>query len=230
MMILDFLRNRFAREAFHPSIISIVTSPVYIIRSGLYSGIRQLSPLITGNVLDFGCGSKPYETLFRNATSYTGVDINQSGHDHINSRIDVFYDGKKLPFVDNHFDAVVSFEVLEHIFNINEVLAEINRVMKPGGLILITIPFAWEEHEVPCDFARYTSYGIRHVVQASNFEVIEIKKSTTYFLAIAQMLIAYLAHYILPRSPALRRLLQIIVIFPINLMSLTINALLPKRL
>jgi SAM-dependent methyltransferase len=182
-----------------------------------------------GDILDFGCGSKPYELLFKNANSYVGVDIEASGHDHENSKIDYFYDGRALPFQDEFFDAVVCFEVLEHVFNIEEVLAEIYRVLKPGGQLLISIPFAWEEHEIPYDFARYTSYGIAHLVGKNGFEISEVTKTTTYVLAIFQMAIAYLNQYVLPKGRVIGRLARLMVIFPLNVTALLLDRLLPRR-
>ena len=204
-------------------------NPLYIIRNGLFKAISKVAPSIRGDVLDFGCGSKPYEALFTNAHSYVGVDIEASGHSHRDSKIDFFYDGKTLPFPDSHFDAVVCFEVLEHVFNIEEVLAEIRRVLKPGGQLLVSIPFAWDEHEIPYDFARYTSYGITHVFEKNGFAVIELNKTTTYVLAVCQMFIAYVVQYALPKGLILRRTLRLIITFPLNLLSLFLNALLPKR-
>ena len=83
--------------------------------------------------MDFGCGSKPYESLFVNAKKYIGIDVEVSGHNHKDSKVDVFYDGKTLPFADKSFDAVVCFEVLEHIFNPDEAITEIRRVLKGDG-------------------------------------------------------------------------------------------------
>jgi len=209
--------------------LAIVISPVYFIRTGLYKNISRLAPNLNGNVLDFGCGSKPYESLFVNATSYIGVDIEVSGHDHTNSKIDVYYDGKTLPFPDDHFDAAVCFEVLEHVFNIDELMAEIRRVLKPDGQLLISIPFAWDEHEIPYDFARYTSYGIKHVLERNGFEVLELRKTTTYVLALCQVFIAYLTRYVFPKNKFISRLLQLLLIFPLNLLSILVNFMLPKR-
>ena len=189
--MISSLKKRLRKEAFITSSLSIVINPVYIIRNGLYKAISNIAPNITGNVLDFGCGSKPYESLFVNANSYVGVDIEVSGHNHKDSKVDYFYDGKILPFNDAIFDAIVCFEVFEHVFNIEEVLAEIHRVLKPNGQLLISIPFAWDEHEIPYDFARYTSFGITHILNKNNFEVVKLTKTTTYILAVFQMLIAY---------------------------------------
>ena len=59
-----------------------------------------------GKVLDFGCGKKPYQSLFTNAEEYIGVDYEGEGHSHQNETIDVFYDGKKIPFENNTFDNI----------------------------------------------------------------------------------------------------------------------------
>ena len=223
------LRRRLSREAFHPSWLGAVISPVYIVRRGLYKVVLGLSPRIGGKVLDFGCGTKPYESLFSNATHYIGVDIEVSGHDHADSKVDVFYDGKTLSFPDGNFDSVVSFEALEHLFNIDEVLVEVGRVLKPGGQLLVSVPFAWEEHEAPYDFARYTSYGIEHVLRQAGFELVRTVKSTTSVLAICQVFIAYLAKYVSPQSRFPAIAFQLLIIFPLNIISLLINAVLPKR-
>jgi SAM-dependent methyltransferase len=227
--MLDQLKKTLRQEIFLPSRLGIVINPLYILRRGLYKGIVDIAPKIKGDVLDFGCGSKPYESLFINAHSYTGVDLAASGHDHKNSKVDVFYNGITLPFPENHFDAVVSFEVLEHLFNIEEILVEIKRVLKPYGQILITVPFAYDEHEIPYDFARYTSYGIKYILQKNEIDIVGVYKTTSYVLAVCQMLIAYLARYISPRSRMLSRLFQMIIIFPLNVMSILLDCILPKR-
>lgn len=227
--MISAVKARLYREAFITTPLSIAINPFYIMRRGLYEAILKYSSGISGDVLDFGCGRKPYELLFERATSYIGVDIEESGHDHKNSKVDHYYDGKVLPFADESFDAVVCFEVFEHIFNIEEALAEIRRVLKSDGRLLLSIPFAWDEHEVPYDFARYTSYGIAHVLKENGFQVIQSTKTGTYVLAIFQMIIAYLHQHVLPRGGVFGKIGQLAIIFPLNLVALTFNTLLPKR-
>lgn len=171
-----------------------------------------------------------------NAKSYVGVDIEVSGHSHDktdssykDSKVDYFYDGRHLPFEDGRFDGVVAFEVFEHVFNIDEVIPEITRVMKPGGRFLCSTPFAWDEHEEPYDFARYTSFGMRHILEKHGFEVLEIRKTTTYVLAVSQMFIAYLARHVARKSGILRRLFQLVFLFPLNVLALIANFILPKH-
>ena len=207
-----------------------MVNPVYIIRNGIYQSILEESPAIKGDVLDVGCGSKPYESLFSNADSYIGVDVEVSGHDHsvCESRVDVFYDGKVLPFVDAQFDSVVCFEVLEHVFNVDELLREMRRVLKPDGLLLLSVPFAWNEHEAPYDFARYTSFGLTHLLERNGFKVLRLSKTTTFVLALCQMCIAYLYQHVFSRSLLIARLARILV-FPLNIISLALNLALPSR-
>ena len=227
--MLKKIKEKYKEAFFLTSALSIFISPVYIVRNGLYKSIKNQSSKIQGNILDFGCGSKPYESLFTNAKSYIGVDIEISGHCHKESKVDYFFDGKTLPFPDNYFDSVVSFEVFEHVFNIDEMVSEIRRVLKPNGQLLISIPFAWEEHEIPYDFARYTSHGIKNILEANKFESVKIIKTTTYIMAACQVFINYFSNYVLPGGKVLGRFSQLLVIFPLNLISLLLNFILPKR-
>ena len=171
---------------FRPSIIN----PFYIIRKALLQNIRKLSDNLSGRLMDFGCGSKPYKSLF-NVTEYIGVDFENEGHPHDNEQIDVYYDGKHLPFEDQYFDSVLCSEVVEHVFDLTMTLNEINRVMKTGGNILITCPFVWNEHEVPFDYARYTRFALKDILEKSGFEITHFAKSGNFITTITQLKVIY---------------------------------------
>lgn len=162
-------------EQFRPSLASIFMNPFYFSRRVLVKNIRHYSANINGNVLDIGCGTKPYKDLF-NTHSYIGIDTDRSGHNHEFSDVDVFYDGTFIPFPDNTFDSIVCFEVMEVIFNPDLLLSEANRILKNGGKALFTVPFVWDEHEQPFDYARYSSYGLKYLFEKHGFTVIDNKK------------------------------------------------------
>ena len=164
------INNSLAFE-FNPNI----TYPAYLTRNRLLKGIREYSSELKGVLLDFGCGSKPYQSLFT-VKKYIGLDFENPGHPHMNEQIDIFYDGEKIPFPNEYFDSVFSSEVFEHVFNLENILKEINRVMKVNGKILITCPFAISEHESPHDFARYSSFAIRYLFEKSGFQIIKQSK------------------------------------------------------
>ena len=104
-----------------------IRHPLYLIRRSILKHISPLAPRLTGKMLDFGCGSKPYQSLFE-VDEYIGIDYENPGHSHANEHIDVFYDGKKIPFPDATFDSVLATEVFEHVFYLEDTLKEIHRV------------------------------------------------------------------------------------------------------
>ena len=208
-----------------------LTNPFYFIRNGLYRAINKHSNSLSGHLMDFGCGSKPYRNIF-NVRDYVGVDFKNEGHPHDNESIDVFYDGKHLPFPDESFDSVLSSEVFEHIFNLPEMLVEINRVMKHGGRILITCPFVWNEHEKPFDYARYTEFALKDLFERSGFRVIAFEKSGNFITTTFQIWVLYW-HTVLSkaarRNVLVRTLLKYFLIFPLNVSGLIADFLLPRN-
>ncbi len=218
---------RLERERFIVSWLGVLLNPYYIVRAGLLRVVNEWAGEISGRVLDFGCGSKPYEELFTKVEEYIGLDTKSSGHDHTKSKVDVFYDGGTLPFDSESMDAVVSFEVLEHVFDPSQTLEEISRVLKPSGKFLISVPFAWEETEPPFDFARYTVFGLRHLLEQAGFEILRQSKTTSSFLASRQISIA-LRFRSLRRVKHFLPVLQLLLIFPATLSALLWNRVIPS--
>lgn len=216
-----------AQWRFLPSPVAALYQGSYLIRRGLFKAIAPIAATTTGDILDFGCGSKPYRPLFTSCKSYTGLDIDVSGHDHSDSLVDVFYDGKVIPFEDESFDAVVAFEVFEHVFNIDEIFAQLQKKLRPGGRLLITVPFAWPEHEQPYDFARYTSFGIADIIARSGLSIVEVKKTNGAFVAINQLFLNYLISNIFDRLGIVGKFAKIPFCFLINMFALLGNLLLP---
>jgi SAM-dependent methyltransferase len=180
---------------FNPSIIH----PLYIIRKNLYRGIVRHASQLTGKMMDFGCGEKPYKLLFSHVSEYIGVDYNGEGHSHANENIDVYYDGKTIPFDNDTFDSILTSEVLEHVFNLEPIMQELCRVLKPGGKILITTPFAWNEHEVPVDFGRYTSFGMKALLERNGFTILALEKTTNFIQTQTQLTNMYWNNYFFPK-------------------------------
>ena len=214
-------------DNFSDSISNIFISPVYIIRSRLFNSIKKFDPSLHGSILDVGCGSKPYQRLFVNCSQYIGLDIEASGHDHSNSKVDIFYDGDTLPFQDASIDNLVCFEVLEHVFNFNRLIEEMYRVLRPGGKALITVPFAFPEHEKPFDFFRYTSFGLNKLFDFNKFTIDHSVKSTSFFLSVVQLFIIYI--YQISDAKIYKLLIQITLIFPINLLGILLDKVLPDN-
>lgn len=101
-------------------------------------------------------------------------------------------DAHSLPFLDESVDIVWLCAVLEHIQNPFEVMDEVYRVLKPGGLVLITVPFIQYLHASPHDYFRYTKYGIRSI--CNKFTEIESGASYTSTMGTLLQLISIVPH------------------------------------
>ncbi len=211
--------------------LALLVNPFFFIRRNLYKNVRCFASVLSGRVLDFGCGSKPYRKLFYHASQYVGCDISVSGHSHENEEVDVYYDGKTLPFENESFDSIFSSEVFEHVFNLDVILSELNRILAGGGIFLCTVPFVWNEHEVPFDCARYTSFGIKDLLEKHGFEIIEMRKSTLYVETIFQMFIEYLRYECSGpiKNGYLLFLLQVLCFMPITVLGILASKILPQN-
>jgi len=227
-MRLD-IKKFYRKVIFGNTIIGLFINPFFISRRGLLNCIREYRGHVSGGrLLDVGCGSKPYKDLF-SVDEYIGLDVEKSGHDHSYSEVDIYYDGNEIPFDDNHFDHVFSSEVIEHVFNLDELMLEVNRVTKVGGTLLVTAPFCWDEHEVPYDFARYSSYGLVNILNRHGYEILSSVKTTTYVETIFQMAAAYVSQCILPENRYFRVALTPFFVSPFNMIGMVLGMLLPDN-
>lgn len=210
------IRNYHSRKQFFPSGGGIFINPFYFARKGLAKHISELAGSVTGKTLDVGCGSKPYAHLYA-SNEYIGLEID-TPQNRASKNADYFYDGKEFPFANATFDSLVANEVFEHVFNPDQFLVEIFRVLKPGGALLLTMPFIWDEHEQPYDFARYTSFGIRALLEKNGFEIIEQRKSTDDIRVIFQLLNAYIYKKIITGNAKINLILTLLFMAPINIL------------
>lgn len=222
--IINYLRT----EEFNPRILGILTNPFFFARRGLRAHVKALSSFIDGKILDVGCGRKPYKSLFT-FKEYIGLDIENEGHSHFNEDIDIFYDGNAIPFIDSTFDSVICNQVLEHVFNPNTFLTEINRVLKPGGKFLLTVPFVWDEHEQPNDYARYSSYGLKFLLEKHSFEVIEFRKTNNNITVLFQLLNGYIFKKINTRFFYFNTLMAFVFFAPLNIIGSILGYILPDN-
>lgn len=216
-MIPSF-RGWVRKQYFYPDyILGVCINPTFLARRALADGVSRLSRLLNGRMLDIGCGSKPYRRLF-DATEYVGMEYD-SPENRAKGVADTFYDaGGVFPFPNEHFDSAIATEVLEHVFDPDEFLQETHRVLKRGGLFLLTCPFMWGEHQFPHDYGRYTSVGLAHLMEKSGFKIVEQKKTVTGPAALFQLLAAYIRTKITIQNYYVRIFLYIVLISPWTLL------------
>ncbi len=156
-------------------------NPYWLDMKYLHEAVRDVAQDARGWMLDVGVGERPYTALFGHVERYIGVEYPAACEnlvEGITSRVtadmgivDVWCDGHKLPFEDGCFDTVLSTEVLEHVPDPEKFLREMFRVLRPGGHLLITVPFGSAQHAMPYDYYRYTEPGVRALVERRGFVV-----------------------------------------------------------
>jgi len=224
---MSSLRERLRREQFAPGWLGLFVNPFFIARRGLARELSDLLPQLTGEVLDVGCGRKPYRAQVP-ASRYVGVDVDTTVTRAL-AAADVFYDGRTLPFADESFDGLLCSQVLEHVFTPEAFVQELRRVLRPGGRLVLAVPFVWDEHEQPHDFARYSSFGLRALLERNGFEIVEQRKSAADARAVAQIASAWLYKVTRSRHRGLNLLAQLVLLAPVNALGLVAGAVLPRH-
>jgi SAM-dependent methyltransferase len=87
----------------------------------------------------------------------------------------------RLPFRDGSLDVVVSTETLEHLTEPGAFLAEVRRVLRPGGRLFLTAPLSFKEHQQPHDYFRYTRYGLRLLLDRAGLVTDAVEPEGGYF-------------------------------------------------
>lgn len=138
------------------------------------------SPHYKGAIYDLGAGESPYKDFFlQYADQYIAVDWAGSYHD---TKADIAADlNKPLPIDSEVADTVVALSVMEHLCEPQTMLNEACRILKPGGAIVLQVPWQWWIHEAPHDFFRYTPYGLEYLFQKAGFVDVVVEPQSGFF-------------------------------------------------
>lgn len=136
-------------------------------------------------ILDVGCGTGANLAAFRRYGSAIGIDFSQEALALCGRReVDAvcMAQVEKLPFPDHIFDVITALDLLEHTDDDLVALREMQRVCKPGGLLIIIVPaygFLWSEHDEALKHRRrYTAHELRNKISVTGFDL----RRSTYFI------------------------------------------------
>lgn len=156
-------------------------------------------------VLDIGCGDKPYAHFF--SCEYIGLDP------YPGTKADLVRNAWDSGLPDGSIDGIVLNQSLEHISDTVGTIREIERVLKPGGLVLVTVPQTMRNHGIPLslkeagitnvdptvlsfwnvDYWRFTKFGLVYLFK--DFHIEKLEESNSYFTTLIQLWNYFLASF-----------------------------------
>ncbi|WP_050030461.1 methyltransferase domain-containing protein [Verrucomicrobium sp. BvORR034] len=160
----DYLRQRLAPSP---------GDPLYLHLADLLEALKTVAADAPIRVLDFGAGGSPYRSLFPNA-DYKRADL--PGDATLDFHID---SNGTVDAPSASFDLVLSTQVLEHVRYPPVYFSECQRLLRPGGMLVLSTHGMFEDHGCPYDFRRWTSDGLKHDLSDSGFESVQVSKLTS---------------------------------------------------
>jgi SAM-dependent methyltransferase len=169
-------RTEAARQIAHARLAPARTSSRYYMLSELRQRFEELiaqrrAELAGGTLVDLGCGAMPYRPLFApHVRRYIGADL----PDNPEADLLIPADGR-LPLADGVVDVVLSSQALEHVVDPAAYLAEARRVLRPGGLLLLSTHGYWMYHPHPTDYWRWTGSGLQKIISDAGLHIEQIE-------------------------------------------------------
>jgi SAM-dependent methyltransferase len=139
--------------------------------ASLWRDLRPTLSGLSGRLVDVGCGAQPYRHLLSKRADYVGLDTGRADADfgYAIPGVRLFGDDNHWPVADGEADVVLATETLEHVPDPPTFLAEAFRCLKPGGRVIITVPFSARWHYIPYDYWRFTPSGLRVLLEQAGF-------------------------------------------------------------
>jgi len=206
--------DKFGRSIIHPQ---------YIMRSYTYEAIKEAKRYAKGKLVDIGCGTMSYrKELEPQLELYVGVDHPQSSKLYSpKRRPDVLADASELPFDKNMFDTALILQVLEYVKSPQNVIDEAVRVLKPGGILILTSPFLYPLHDIPYDRARYSETFLRDLVHNSSLQIVKLKVQGSFLDFWLQSLNVFLLKKI-NNILSDKKLINMILVLPLMIITIFI--------
>ncbi len=179
----------------------------YLANKPMENAMRAFGKRFTSDqrILDIGCGFKPYQRFF--TCTYLGLDPLPE------TKPDVVGNAWELPFPDNDFDGLILNQSLEHIAKVQETIEEMKRVLKPGGIAIITVPQTMKNHSLPrpanespvhnfnvdkipywhIDYWRFTKFGLIYLFR--DFTILDLRETNGYVSSLLQLVNYFFAAF-----------------------------------
>jgi SAM-dependent methyltransferase len=190
--------------------------------------LAECRPYACGLLLDVGCGQRRHERIFLPVVErYVGLDYPPvSGGIWATTggeRVDIWGDALALPIAPASIDTILCTQVLEHVPEPAQAVAEMARALRAGGYAIITVPQEWGVHQEPYDYYRFTRYGLSYLAEKAGLQVVHLRNRGGFWAMMGQRWSAYLydatCRRLRRRGRRLAFLLCAIVVLPLCALS-----------
>jgi SAM-dependent methyltransferase len=167
-----------------------------------------------------GCGAQPFRRLLPQGIRYRGIDtIDAKTHFGYSVPDTLYFEGDRWPVEDRAADVILCTEVLEHVFDVETFLNEAHRCLRPGGTLVLTVPFAARWHYTPHDYWRFTPSSLVLLLGKAGLTDARVYQRGNPMTVAAYKAMALLLPIIMPQTkrvaPRLALLLPGVVAIPV---------------
>ncbi|RWO61396.1 class I SAM-dependent methyltransferase [Mesorhizobium sp.] len=129
---------------------------------------------VKGRLADLGCGAVPLYGIYRDHVSDVFC-VDWPGSTHGAAYVDLFADlNEQLTLEEGSFDTVIASDVIEHLHTPQALFDSAARALRPGGKLIIGVPFFYWLHEMPHDYHRYTRFALERMTMKAGLSTIEL--------------------------------------------------------
>lgn len=171
--------------------------------------ISEYSNRCHGRLVDIGCGNKPYVDYFTLVDKVIGLDIADNG-------ADIIANAKFLPVRSTSIDVVLCNQVIEHEPEPEKIILEASRILKEGGVLILSAPQTGRLHGEPHDYYRYTKWGLKYLLEKNRMKIEIIEPHGGIFRSIGSHLGFFVIEYY-GRTDCLKKILRHTIIIINNL-------------
>lgn len=146
--------------------------PQWLMNIDTSFGKKQIGQMVEkGTLLDIGCSDQSLRAHICPEVHYIGLDYLTTASQLYETSPQVYGDAQSLPLMAQSIDTIALLDVLEHLPDASLALAEVFRVLKSNGKVLVSVPFLYPVHDAPFDFQRWTSHGLKKIVENCGFYI-----------------------------------------------------------
>lgn len=197
--------------------------PQWLTTRSLQRSIKHVCSYANGTLLDIGCGNKIYyQDFVTYVAKYLSIDFPTTAKKlDLQELPDIAGDVLALPVKNAALDTVLMTQVLEHVPEPGQAIAEISRVLRKDGVLILSFPVIYWVHGEPYDFFRYTLYGIKHILKTHQLTIEKVEPQGYFWTTLGSMFASFLFYDLIPTKSCLGKIIWTISV-PLMLFSFLI--------